>query len=123
MRKLRRCAAVFTGFAGVLAAQTVVVTGTGDANVDVPAVQAAVDKGGRVVLMGHFSFDRAPATPSGEMYARMVTISKEVTLSGAVDANGEMTTIEGGFVPFFAKSPGLTNLHRTIAFWRLCSSG
>src|SRR5689334_17341405 len=42
-------------------AHGVVVHGTGDPAVDVPAVQAAVDQGGDVSLVGHFSFD-APAT-------------------------------------------------------------
>ena len=55
-------------FAGTVAAQPVVVAGTGDPNVDVPAVQAAVDQGGRVVLMGHFSFDRPPTAPAGAIY-------------------------------------------------------
>src|SRR5262245_5041778 len=45
------------------AAQTVVV-GTGNPDIDVPAVQAAVDQGGDVVLKGHFSFDRSPTIPT-----------------------------------------------------------
>src|ERR1700679_844212 len=32
----------------------IVVTGTGDPNLDIPAVQAAVDRGGNVLLRGHF---------------------------------------------------------------------
>ena len=43
--------------------QTVVV-GTGDPDVDVPAVQAAVDQGGEVILQGHFSFDAEPTVPT-----------------------------------------------------------
>jgi hypothetical protein len=50
---------------GTAAAQPVMVVGTCDPNTDVPAVQAAVDQDGRVVLMGHFSFDRPPTTPAG----------------------------------------------------------
>ena len=46
--------------AGTVAAQPVVVAGTGNPDLDVPAVQAAVDRGGHLVLMGHFSFDRPP---------------------------------------------------------------
>ncbi|MDQ6708352.1 MAG: hypothetical protein M3Z85_20525, partial [Acidobacteriota bacterium] len=41
-------------------AQATVVIGTGNPGVDVPAVQAAVNFGGQVVLSGHFSFDTAP---------------------------------------------------------------
>ena len=52
-------------FAGTVAAQPIVVAGTGDPNLDVPAVQAAVDRGGRMVLVGHFSFDRPPPRPGG----------------------------------------------------------
>jgi hypothetical protein len=48
-------------------AQLVALTGTGDPDVDVPAVQAAVDQGGSVVLVGHFSFDRSPTTPAGQL--------------------------------------------------------
>src|SRR6266478_5098414 len=87
-------------FAGTLAAQPVVVAGTGDPNTDVPAVQAAVDHGGHLVLMGHFSFDKPPTTPAGKPYARMVTVSKTVVISGSLDQNGDMPTIEGGEWPF-----------------------
>ncbi len=86
-------------FAGTLAAKPV-VAGTGDPNIDVPAVQAAVDRGGRVLLKGHFSFDRPPTTPGGATYSRMITVSKSVVISGITDANGEMATIEGGNRPF-----------------------
>jgi hypothetical protein len=41
-----------TVLAGNGVAQPVIVTGTGDPNVDVPAVQAAVDSGGHVILTG-----------------------------------------------------------------------
>jgi hypothetical protein len=41
-------------------AQATEVIGTGNPDVDVPAVQAAVNLGGEVVLMGHFSFDTPP---------------------------------------------------------------
>jgi hypothetical protein len=68
------------------------VAGTGDSNLDVPAVQAAVDQGGRVVLTGHFS--------------PMVTVSKEVVISGRRDENGEMPTIEGENWPFFIDAMG-----------------
>ena len=83
-------------FAGTAAAQPAVVAGTGDPNLDVPAVQAAVDRGGRLVLMGHFSFNRPPTAPAGATYARMVTISKNVVISGSRDQNGDMPVIQGG---------------------------
>jgi hypothetical protein len=86
--------------AGTVAAQPVVVAGTGDPNTDVPAVQAAVDRGGHLVLMGHFSFDKPPTAPAGSIYSRMVTVSKNVAISGQRDANGDMPTIEGGEWPF-----------------------
>jgi hypothetical protein len=44
-------------------AEATVVTGTGNPAVDVPAVQAAVNLGGDVVLSGHFSFDTPPTIP------------------------------------------------------------
>ena len=45
-------------------AQATVVIGTGNPGVDVPAVQAAVNFGGQVVLSGHFSFDTPPTIPT-----------------------------------------------------------
>jgi hypothetical protein len=90
----------------IAAAQPVMVVGTGDPNVDVPAVQAAVDQGGRVVLMGHFSFDRPPATWFEHVNGRTVLVSKQVVISGTRDENGEMTTIEGGDNPFAVDALG-----------------
>src|SRR5260370_1361766 len=84
-------------FAGTVAAQAVVVVGTGDPKVDIPAVQAVVDQGGRVVLKGHFSFDAPPTVseqPSlGASNLGMVLVSKTVAISGTRDDQGEMTTI------------------------------
>ena len=99
-------AAVYA-FAATAAAQTVVV-GTGDPSVDVRSVQAAVDRGGEVVLKGHFSFDRAPTKTDGLFLypGRMVLVSKEVTISGTRDDNGAMTTIYGGIIPFLIEAPG-----------------
>src|SRR5262245_65501013 len=102
------CLLIFTAIAtvamgGSAAAQTLVV-GTGDPEVDVPAVQAAVDQGGEVILKGHFSFDRPPTvpTPLGGPPATIL-VSKAVAISGARDEDdrmlyehGEMTSIEGG---------------------------
>jgi len=100
-RKLLVLIGAAAAAAGSVAAQSVAVTGTGDPNVDVPAVQAAVDKGGHVVLTGHFSFDRSPTTPDGTTFSRMVTVSQSVEISGRPDENGDMTIIEGGNRPFF----------------------
>ena len=93
-------------FAGVLAAQTVVV-GTGDPDIDIAAVQTAVDRGGSVVLRGHFSFDNPPAR-RGALPDLMATIlvSNEVTISGAWDEHGEMTAIDGGVIPFAVEAHG-----------------
>jgi len=89
-----------------MSAQPFVVTGTGDPSIDVPAVQAAVDQGGHVVLMGHFSFD-SPATKwIDHLYGRTVLVSKQVAISGTTDENGEMTTIEGGDNPFAVDAVG-----------------
>jgi hypothetical protein len=98
-------------FAGTLAAQPLVLAGTGDPNTDVPAVQAAVDRGGHLVLTGHFSFDRPAAAPSGAAVSRMVTVSQSVVISGAPDQNGDMPSIQSGEWPFFIDS---VDAHVTI---------
>src|SRR5215470_19942968 len=82
------------------AAQTVVV-GTGNPDIDIPAVQAAVDQGGDVVLKGHFSFDRSPTIPTttGSPAMVLVLVSKAVAISGARgdhDDYGELTSIQAG---------------------------
>ena len=88
------------------------MVGTGDPRVDVPAVQAAVDQGGRVVLKGHFSFDAPPtvAEPPSLLFSGaalgMVLVSKAVAISGTLDDQGEMTSIEGGTNPFYVEAPG-----------------
>jgi len=92
------------------AAQTVVV-GTGNPDIDIPAVQAAVDQGGDVVLKGHFSFDRSPTiptAPAGNPPA-IVLVSKAVAISGARedhDDDGELTSIYAGTIPFYVEAPG-----------------
>jgi hypothetical protein len=89
-----------------IAAQSVTLVGTGDPDIDVTAVQAAVDQNRRVVLAGHFSFDRVPTTPAGATYSRMVTVSRGIVISGATDQNGGMPTIDGGNWPFFIDAAG-----------------
>ena len=71
-------------------AQATVVIGTGKPDVDVPAVQAAVNVGGDVLLRGHFSFDTPPTIPSPLQAVGFpkatILISKAVAISGAADA-------------------------------------
>ena len=57
VRRLTAAFATLLAWAASAPAQTVVV-GTGNPDLDVPAVQAAVDQGGEVTLKGHFSFHR-----------------------------------------------------------------
>src|SRR5215472_6805241 len=89
-------------------AQTV-VDGTGCPELDVPAVQAAVDLGGEVILRGHFSFDRDPTIvvpPPFQQHSAMVLVSRAVAISGArdeQDKGGKMTTIEAGTIPFYVE--------------------
>jgi hypothetical protein len=106
-----RCIAAFATvlvWAASAAAQAVVV-GTGDPNVDVPAVQAAVDQGGEVILKGHFSFNRLPTIPTATAFVAgglaTVLVSKGVAISGTQDEGGEMASIEGGTTPFYVEAP------------------
>jgi hypothetical protein len=59
-----------------------VVVGTGNPDIGVPAVQAAVDQGGDIILKGHFSFDRPPtihlSLPGFPL--AMVQVSKAVAI-------------------------------------------
>ncbi len=91
-----------------VAAQSVVVTGTGDPTIDIPAVQAAVDQGGWVMLKGHFSFDAPPTKPGNSCpgFSHTVLVSKAVAISGMLDDHGEMTSIAGGTIPFCVDAPG-----------------
>ena len=81
--------------------------------------------------MGHFSFDRPPTTPAGKPYARMVTVSKNVVISGSLDQNGDMPTIEGGEWPFLVDAVDarvtIQGLHfvrpRAGAIWIYAVSG
>ena len=90
-------------------AQQTVVLGTGNPNVDVPAVQAAVNLGGEVVLMGHFSFDTPPTIPIApdlHLSPATILISKAVAISGPGDVRDHMTSIEAGTIPFYVDAPG-----------------
>ncbi len=109
--RLRRLAAfpcsAAIAFATAASAEVRVV-GTGNPDVDVPAVQDAVNQGGKVILQGHFSFDAAPTiTPDlPGLPLATVLVSKAVTISGAADDDDEMATIEGGQIPFEVEAPG-----------------
>jgi hypothetical protein len=88
-----------------------IVVGTGDPKLDVASVQAAVDRGGHVLLQGHFSFDQPPARslPPQAFFPRMaaIVVSREVVISGIRDELGETTTIDRGTWPFAVEAPGL----------------
>jgi PAP2 superfamily protein len=88
------------------------VVGTNDPTLDVLHVQSAVDRGGNVVLRGHFSF-AAPAARAidptivgGFPHAAEILVSHSVNISGADDQDGEMATIDGGTIPFYVDAPG-----------------
>lgn len=108
-------------------AHGMVVHGTGDPRVDVPAVQAAVDQGGNVILMGHFSFDVPATKPLAPAFALSgaalppsaeVLIAKAVTIAGPEDDGRASTTIEGGTIPFYVAAPGQSVTIRGLRFVR-----
>jgi hypothetical protein len=86
------------------------VVGTGNPEVDVAAVQAAVDRGGQILLQGHFSFSQPPtkSTRPTSFLPRLATVlvTKESVISGVRNSQGEMTTIEGGTWPFAVEAQG-----------------
>jgi len=91
----------------------IVVMGTGDPAIDIPAVQSGVDQGGTVILKGHFSFTGTPTqavapllVTGGYPAAAEVLVSKAVSIVGEGDEDDEMTTIEGGTIPFYVDAPG-----------------
>jgi hypothetical protein len=118
-RFLAALAALLTCAASA-AAQTVVV-GTGNADVDVPAVQAAVDQGGEVTLQGHFSFDRPPTVPVATGFVgplATVLVSRAVVISGTQEGARERATIEGGTTPFYVEAPGASVTIQGLRFIR-----
>jgi hypothetical protein len=113
-------------------ADATVVVGTGNPSVDVPAVQAAVDQGGTILLKGHFSFDVAPtkliatplsSAPPGLAYAPAaeVLVSKAVTIMGTGQGEGT-TTIDKGTIPFYVNAPGQPVSIRRLRFVQPISS-
>jgi hypothetical protein len=122
---IRPCSLLLAAIAAVLATATsmaaqTVVWGTGNPELDVPAVQAAVDQGGEVILKGRFSFERprgtVPTALAGYPLAT-VLISKAVAISGAED-DDDMATIEGGTIPFYVEAPGARVEIRRLRFVR-----
>ena len=73
-----------------------VVTGQNNAEIDVKAVQEAVDKGGTVLLKGAFNFGQ-----KGQ-----VKIKNDVEVNGESDGEGRpLTKISGGFWSFHSPLP------------------
>jgi hypothetical protein len=82
--------------AGTLYAYDSVVTGANNVEIDVKAVQAAVDKGGSVLLKGTFNFGQKGR----------VNIKNDVELIGESDSKGNpLTKIAGGFWTFHSPLP------------------
>ena len=113
--------APFIPLATSAAAQATVVVGTGNPDIDVPAVQAAVDQSGEVILKGHFSFNRTPTVPTalaGAGYPpATILVSKAVTISGEGDGD-DMTTIEGGTIPLYVEAMGAAVTIHALRFVR-----
>jgi len=107
-------------FAASSAPPATVVVGTGNPNIDVPAVQAAVDQGGEIVLKGYFSFDIPPTvvTALAGYPSATVRVSKVVAISGPPGGDDGMTTINGGTIPFYVEAPGAAVTIRGLRFVR-----
>jgi hypothetical protein len=83
-------------FAPLFADAQTVVVGANDRAVDLPAVQAAVNGGGRVILKGTFDFGSAGR----------VIINNDVDIGGEIDVHGTpVTTIGGGEWSFHTPYP------------------
>jgi hypothetical protein len=95
------------------------VVGTGDPDIDIAAVQTAVDRGGAVTLRGRFSFNNPPTSHLmlSDLMATIL-VSKDVTISGAWDETGEMTTIDGGEIPFAVEARGASVRIEKLRFVR-----
>ena len=82
---------IFFAGAGTLFAYDSIVTGNGNPELDVKAVQEAVDKGGSILLKGIFNF--------GEK--GRVNIKNDIDIMGEINNKGEpITKISGGFWTF-----------------------
>ena len=73
-----------------------VVVGQGNPSIDLPAVQAAVDQGGSVLLVGTFDFGATGR----------VVLRRDVAISGEADSSGApITIVIGGDWTFFSPLP------------------
>jgi hypothetical protein len=127
---VRLCVLALAAIAGAIAlpinaaAQSTVVVGTGNPEIDVPAVQAAVNNGGKVILQGHFSFNGAPTVPTAgsDGALAMVLVSQAVAISGAGDDDNsvadddDIATIDGGTIPLYVNAPGRSVSIETLRF-------
>lgn len=104
------------GLPQTAAAQSTVVVGTGNPDVDIPAVQAAVSQGGDVTLQGRFSFDRPPTIQTALVPATIL-VSTTTAISGDSD-----TSIEGGTIPFYVNAAGAVVTIRNLHFVRPTNS-
>lgn len=93
--------------------RAITLVGTRDPARDTRAIQAAVDRGGTVIIQGHFSFGMPPKQPVDPLLASAwysaaaeIRITKPVDISGVRDARGELPTIESGTIPFYVDAPG-----------------
>jgi hypothetical protein len=86
---------VLWAWSGTAAAQANPLVGAGDPATDVPALQAALDAGGIVLLAGTFDLGDA-----------QVTITRSVTLLGAAGSGDDMPTLLGGLEPVQVTAPG-----------------
>ena len=107
--------------AGTLYAYDSVVTGKNNAEIDVKAVQEAVDKGGTVLLKGTFKFGQKGR----------VNIKNDIEVMGESDSEGRpLTKIMGGFWTFHSPLPStelplpgpgpkmkIKNIHFDGAIW------
>src|SRR6202012_5239744 len=107
-------------------AQATVVNGTGNPNVDIPAVQAAVNLGGNVVLRGHFSFNTPPTISTALQTAGFplatILISNAVSIPGARADRDDVTTIDAGTIPFYVDAPGVSVAIQKLRFVRPANS-
>ncbi|MDB4442700.1 hypothetical protein N9219_04705, partial [bacterium] len=87
---------IFLVAAGTLYAYDSVVTGNNNPELDVKAVQEAVDKGGSVLLKGRFNFGQKGR----------VNIKNDIDVIGESDSQGQpLTKITGGFWTFHSPLP------------------
>ena len=126
--RITRCLLMFSAIGTVAwaasATAATVVVGTGNPDLDVPAVQAAVNQGGEVLLKGHFSFDSPPTVPTAPDLSVLtggiatVLVSKAVAISGTQDGDDEMASIEAGTIPFYVDAPGASVTIQGLRFIR-----